>query len=60
MAGPRFPTEKELLKVGAFLLQKVPMQLQCAICGRKWVKRVKQGAPLPKDYWHCPEGCNAP
>lgn len=60
VAGPKLPTERELLKVGVFLVQKMPLQLQCAVCGRKWVRRLKKGVRLADDYWQCPEGCNAP
>ena len=58
--GNRRVTKGQLKKTGIALLVDNPLVLQCDECGAVWSPDIRKGGHLPRNYWHCPNGCNRP
>ncbi len=59
MIRPKRITRGELNKVGVHLIDQRNVRLECKTCGGKWSPNLQEGGRLPKDWWKCPNGCNA-
>lgn len=57
---PRNFSPSELRRVGIRIISQNPIFLQCARCGGKWSPNFQPGGRLPRRYWQCSNGCNAP
>lgn len=57
---PRSYTEQELAKVGIRLVDAERAHLYCEACGLGFSPDFITGGKLPRGYWRCPNGCNAP
>jgi hypothetical protein len=59
MKLPNEFTENHLKRVGVTIVSAASLKLRCDRCLKIWVVN-RMGLRLPKGYWRCPEGCNAP
>ena len=55
---PQRFNESQMDKVGIIVLDKDKILLQCKKCNQKWTPNLLSGGRLPKNYWHCIDGCN--
>jgi len=51
-------TSESLERVGVKLLDKFRIKLQCMTCGMIWQPVPFPELRLPRNWWHCPRGCN--
>jgi hypothetical protein len=51
-----------LQRVGVCFHRDGPrLGIRCRRCGRVWHPDLRCGiGPLPRPFWHCPNGCNRP
>lgn len=52
-------TEDSLTRVGVELMGRRAW-LACEECGKIWSPNLLKGGRLPRGWWRCPTGCNAP
>ena len=57
---PLRATPAELAKVDVKIVDAHNFWLKCTACGRSWSPNLRARGRLPRGYWQCPEGCNAP
>jgi hypothetical protein len=58
--GNRKETKGRLNESSVTLLVDSPFVLQCNECDAVWSPKIQKGGRLPRNYWHCPNGCNRP
>lgn len=49
-----------LERVGIELVDPSSVRLRCRDCGQLWSPNLGTGGQLPRGWWRCPNGCNAP
>ena len=59
MIRPNRFNASQLMKVGVELLNPSTAALRCVTCGQQWSPNIKEGGRFPKNYWVCPNDCNA-
>jgi len=52
-------TTASLLTVSVDLVSIVTTTLRCRQCGSVWSPNLLPAGRLPRNWWHCPAGCNA-
>lgn len=54
---PKSYTPGQLANAGLEMLDL--SWLRCMSCGAAWSPNLRTGGRLPRNYWKCPNGCNA-
>ena len=52
-------TEGSLARVNVDLADSRNLRLRCQRCGQVWSPNLQTGGRLPRNWWQCPNRCNA-
>lgn len=55
---PKRFSKPQLEKVNVEIINRNTAMLKCKDCHTTWSPNLLPGGYLPKNYWHCPKGCN--
>ncbi len=49
---------QQLSRLGVRLLNRFDLELECRVCGERWMSKRLPNGRLAPGYWKCPNRCN--